>query len=250
MPRIPMSVRPHCTGQMGPYPIPHHSSGFPISQRYPELCSRLRATRTVFSPPSAALPVISMGLVSGQSAGTDSHTTTLSAAPSMVAGRGDSSSWSAPPPLKTFLTPHNRCEQGRLGSSFGATQSDSFRHVVPSGVSCAHQQPGNESCLISSHQFPGTSSGLVRNVVHRQHISPLLRSGSGRDTLTLPLPGDQGSAGPLSGSEHFPLSQTHTRSPQCPGRRSVSKTPATSFGVDSPSGSGQPDVFLSRSSPL
>ena len=140
-------------------------------------------------------------------------------------------------------------KQGRLGSSFGTTQSDSFRHVVPSGVSSAHQQPGNESCSISSHQFPGTSSGLLRDVVHRQHISCLLRSGSGRDTLTLPLPGDQGSAGPLSGSEHFPLSQTHTRSPQCPGRRSVSKTPATSFGVDSPSGSGQPDLFLSRSSP-
>ena len=205
-----------------------------LSQWYPELCSRLSATRMVVSPSSAALPVISMGLVSRQSAGTNSYTTTLSAAPSMVT---------------TFLAPHNRSEQGRLGSSFGTTQSDSFRHVVPSGVSSAHQQPGNESCSISSHQFPGTSSGLVRDVVHRQHISRLLRSGSGRNTLTLPLPGDQGSAGPLSGSEHIPLSQTHTRSPQCPVRRSVSKTPATSFGVDSPSGSGQPDLFLSRSSP-
>ena len=152
-------------------------------------------------------------------------------------------------PLTTFLAPHNRREQGRLGSSFGTTQSDSFRHVVPPGVSSAHQHPGNESCSISSHRFPGTSSGLVRDVVHRQHISRLLRSGSGRDTLTLPLPGDQGSASPLSGSELFPLSQTHIRSPQCPGRRSVSKTPVTSFGVDSPSGSGQPDLFLSRSSP-
>ena len=97
----PTSVRHYCTGQMGPNPIPHHSSGFPISQRYPDLCSQLRATRTVVSPSSAALPVISMGLVSGQSACTDSHTSTLSSAPSMVAGRGDSFSWSAPPP------PHN-----------------------------------------------------------------------------------------------------------------------------------------------
>ena len=100
--------RVRVSGQMGPNPISHHSSGFPISQQYPELCSPLYATRTVVSPSSAALPVISMGLVSGQSAGTDPHTSTLSAAPSMVTGRGDSSSWSAPPPLTTSLAPHNR----------------------------------------------------------------------------------------------------------------------------------------------
>ena len=34
----PTSVRPHCTGQLGPIQIPHYSSGIPISQRYPELC--------------------------------------------------------------------------------------------------------------------------------------------------------------------------------------------------------------------
>ena len=47
-----------------------------------------------------------------------------------------------------------------------------------SGVSSAHQQPRNESCLISSHPFPGTPSGLVCDV-NRQHISLLLHSGSG-----------------------------------------------------------------------
>ena len=115
--------------------------------------------------------------------------------------------------------------------------------------SSAHQQPRNESCSISSHLFPGTPSGLVCDVVNRQHISLLLHSGSRGDTLTLPLPGDQGSADSLSRYEHFLLGQIHTRSPQYPGRGSVTKTPVTSFGVDSPSGDGQSNLILSRSSP-
>ena len=67
---VPTSVRPHC---MGPFPIQNHSPIIPISQRYPELCSRLRATRMLVSTFSSALSVISMDLVSRQSAGTASN---------------------------------------------------------------------------------------------------------------------------------------------------------------------------------
>ncbi|KAH3890980.1 hypothetical protein DPMN_015071 [Dreissena polymorpha] len=54
-------------GQMGAVPISYHSSRFPLTQRYPELCSRLRCSVDVSSYVSSALSLSSMEMVSRQS---------------------------------------------------------------------------------------------------------------------------------------------------------------------------------------
>ncbi|KAH3776519.1 hypothetical protein DPMN_177947 [Dreissena polymorpha] len=70
---------------MGAVPISYHSSRFPLAQRYPELCSRLRAVGTSLPTSSSALSLSSLEMVSRQSANTDSHPSVLSPPPSMVA---------------------------------------------------------------------------------------------------------------------------------------------------------------------
>ncbi|KAH3715619.1 hypothetical protein DPMN_058331 [Dreissena polymorpha] len=76
---------------------------------------------------------------------------------------------------------------------------------------------------------------------------------TGRNTFSLPVYGNQKLTPFLQELQHLSLYQTHTRSSQRPGRRFVSQTPVTSVGVDTSSGSGQPDlshVWLSTGRPV
>ena len=70
-------IRPPFEGQMGAVPISYHSSRFPLAQRYPELCSRLRAVGTSLPTSSSALSLSLLEMVSRQSANTDSHPPSL-----------------------------------------------------------------------------------------------------------------------------------------------------------------------------
>ncbi|KAH3728804.1 hypothetical protein DPMN_054766 [Dreissena polymorpha] len=129
-------------------------------------------------------------MVSGQSANTDSHPPGLS--PHLqwwldeeTLGRSTASF------PATFITSHNGCEQGRLWRSPGTTQPDNLRIVVSLAVSPAHQQSRNASSLSSGFLFPITSSGLLCDGVIRQHISCGLHPGTGGNTLSLPVSGNQ-----------------------------------------------------------
>ena len=235
-------IRPPFEGQMGAVPISYHSSRFPLTQRYPELCSRLRAVGTSLPTSSSALSLSSMEMVSRQSANTDSHPSVLSPPPSMVARRGDPVGRSTASSPATFFTSHNGCEHGRLGRSPGTPQPDIIRIVVSSGVSPAHKQSRNASSLSSCFSIPITSSGLLCDGIDRQHISRGLHPETGRDTLSLPVSGNNEITCSLQEPKRLSLVQTHTRSSQRPGGRFVSQTPVTSIGVDTSSGSGQSDI--------
>ncbi|KAH3741241.1 hypothetical protein DPMN_047962 [Dreissena polymorpha] len=235
-------IRPPFEGQMGAVPISYHSSRFPLTQRYPELCSRLRAVGASLPTSSSALSPSSMEMVSRQSAKTDSHPSVLIPPPSMVARQGDPVGRSTASSPATFFTSHNGCEHGRLGHSPGTPQPDIIRIVVSSGVSPAHKQSRNASSLSSCFSIPITSAGLLCYGIDRQHISRGLHPETGRYTLSLPVSGKNELTCSLQEPQRLSLVQTHTRSSQCPGGRFVSQTPVTSIGVDTSSGSGQPDI--------
>ncbi|KAH3863126.1 hypothetical protein DPMN_026104 [Dreissena polymorpha] len=116
-----------------------------------------------------------------------------------------------------------------------------IRIVVSSGVSPAHKQSRHASSLSSCFSFPITSSGLLCDGIDRQNISRGLHPETGRYTLSLPVSGNKELTCSLQEPQCLSLVQTHTRSSQRPGGRFVSQTPVTSIGVDTSSGSGQPD---------
>ncbi|KAH3694561.1 hypothetical protein DPMN_082000 [Dreissena polymorpha] len=83
-------IRPSGKGQLGFVPISYNSSRVPLSQRYPELSSRLCAVGTSIPTSSSALSLSLLEIVSGQSVKTDSNPSFPSVSSSVVARRGDS----------------------------------------------------------------------------------------------------------------------------------------------------------------
>ncbi|KAH3833795.1 hypothetical protein DPMN_107111 [Dreissena polymorpha] len=160
---------------------------------------------------------------------------------------------SAPSSSATVFVSYDRREQGQVGCSSGTTQSDSFGVVVSSGVTSAYQQSRNASGISKCISFPVTSSRLLCDGVNRQHISCDLHSGTGGNTFSLPVSGNQGITCSLQDAQHFSSGQIYSRSSQRPGRWVVSQTPITSIGMDTSSGSDQSDfshVWLSSSRPF
>ncbi|KAH3741580.1 hypothetical protein DPMN_048305 [Dreissena polymorpha] len=133
-----------------------------------------------------------------------------------------------------------------MGCSPGTSQSNSFRVVVSSGISPSYQQSRNASSISSCISFPVTSSRLLCDGVNRQHIGGGLHSGTGGNTLSISVSGNQEITCFLQNTQHFCAGQIHTRSPQRPGGWVVSQSPDTSIGMDTSSRSDQPDLFQVR----
>ena len=242
-------IRPSDEGQLGFVPISYNSSRIPLSQRYPELSSRLCAVGTSLPTSSSALSLSLLEMVSRQSINTDSNPSLLKVSSSVVARRGDSVGRSTPSSPATVIISNNGCEQGRVGCSPGTSQSDNFRVVVSSGISPSYQQSRNASSISSCISFPITSSRLLCDGVNRQHICGGLHPGTGGNTFSIPVSGNQKITCSLQNTQHSSAGKIYTRSPQRPGGWFVSQTPVTSIGVDTSSRSDQPDLFQVRLSP-
>jgi hypothetical protein len=156
---------------------------------------------------------------------------------------------STPSSSTTVIISNNGCEQGRVGCSPGTSQSDNFRVVVSSGISPSYQQSRNASSISSCISFPITSSRLLCDGVNRQHICGGLHPGTGGNTFSIPVSGNQKITCSLQNTQHSSAGKIYTRSPQRPGGWFVSQTPVTSIGVDTSSRSDQPDLFQVRLSP-
>jgi len=239
-------IRPSAESKMGFVPISNNSSRIPLSQRYPELSSRLCTVGTSVSASSSTFPLSLLEMVSGQSVYKDSNLSRISTSSSVVARRGQSVGKSTPSSSATFFIPNHGCEQGRVGCSSGTTQSDNFRVVVSSGVSTTHQQSGNASSLSSSISFPVTSSRLLCDGVNGQYVSCDLHPGTGGNTFSLPVSGNQGITCSVQDSQYIASGQIYPRSPQRPGGWVVSQTPVTTIRVDTSSRSDQSDLSRFR----
>ncbi|KAH3792229.1 hypothetical protein DPMN_145720 [Dreissena polymorpha] len=149
----------------------------------------------------------------------------------------------------TVITSNHGCKQGRMGCSPGTSQSISFRVVVSSGISSSYQQSRNASSISSCISFPVASSRLLCDGVNRQNIGGGLHPGTGRNTLSIPVSGNQEITCLLQNTQHLYSGRIHTRSPQRPGEWVVSQTPDTSIEMDTSSRSDQPDLFQVGLSP-
>ncbi|KAH3700419.1 hypothetical protein DPMN_075395 [Dreissena polymorpha] len=138
---------------MGFVPISYNSSRSPLSQRYPELSSRLYAVGTSVPSFSSALPLSVLEMVSGQSVYKDFNLSSTRTPSSVVTRRGQSLGRSTPSSSATFFIPNYGCEQGRVRCSSGTTQSDNFRVVVSSGVTATYQQCRNASSFLAVSHF-------------------------------------------------------------------------------------------------
>ncbi|KAH3803084.1 hypothetical protein DPMN_156784 [Dreissena polymorpha] len=106
-------------------------------------------------------PLSLLEMVSGQSVITDSNSLGVNTTSSMVARRVETIGRSTPSSSATVFVSYDGRDQGRLGSSSGTTQSDSFGVVFSSGVTSTYQQSRNANGLSSCISFPVTSSRLL-----------------------------------------------------------------------------------------
>ena len=158
---------------------------------------------------SAALPVTSMGLVMGQSAGTDSHTSILSATTSVVAGRADSCRSTPPPPPPPQTSLHLITDARKVG--WGA-------HLEPLSLTVSGMWSYQESLLhINNLEMRAAQLAVTHFKAHLQDWCMMLSTDNTSavsyvqaqgDTLTLPLPKDHRSADSC-GNLNISLSAKH-----------------------------------------
>ncbi|KAH3776923.1 hypothetical protein DPMN_178357 [Dreissena polymorpha] len=227
---------------MGAVAISYHSSRFPLTQQYPELCSRLCAVGTSLPTSSSVLSLSSMEMVSRQSANTDSHPSVLSPPPSMVARPGDPVGRSTASFPATFFTSHNGCEHGRLGRSPGTPQPDIYQDCGHLRSLICNLEMRAVFLAVSQFQSHLRDSCVMVSTDNTSVVAYIQKQG-----------GTHSHSLYLETMNLLVLCKSLNVSLFCPGGRFVLQTPVTSIGVDTSSGSGQPDfphIRLSTGRPV